>query len=234
MMLCLCWDWKGVLYYKLVLENQMIDFNKYSSQLNQLKTTIDENHAELLKDIPFIGDEVKTVITGQRAFYSPAIFAKYYTFRVQLSTVFTKFSWRKKQNIFRKNKKQFFAKKDKILGKRDYKVVWKMAEDFILPITLICQYIMTMWYLQDNNYINIMINKGKCLQLITGAKVWKSQENARRKRNWKKKTTRLNAKHEVATTSLNEYFQCQNIFQLRTNLEQLSWQWSGFEYCNHL
>ena len=31
-MLCICWDWKGVLYYELLLENQTINSNKYCSQ----------------------------------------------------------------------------------------------------------------------------------------------------------------------------------------------------------
>ena len=31
-MLCIWWDWKGVLYYEILLENQMINSNKYCSQ----------------------------------------------------------------------------------------------------------------------------------------------------------------------------------------------------------
>ena len=42
-MLCVWWDWKGVLYYGLLPENQMINSNKYYSQLNQLKATLNEN-----------------------------------------------------------------------------------------------------------------------------------------------------------------------------------------------
>ena len=36
-MLCMWWEWKGVLYYELLLENQTIHSNKYGSQLDQLK-----------------------------------------------------------------------------------------------------------------------------------------------------------------------------------------------------
>ena len=47
-MLCIWWDWKGVLYYELLLENQMINSNKYCSQLDQLKAAHDEKHPELV------------------------------------------------------------------------------------------------------------------------------------------------------------------------------------------
>ena len=33
-MFCIWWDWKRVLYYELLLENQMINSNKYCSQLD--------------------------------------------------------------------------------------------------------------------------------------------------------------------------------------------------------
>ena len=33
-MLCIWWDWKGVLYYELLPENQMINYNKYYFQLD--------------------------------------------------------------------------------------------------------------------------------------------------------------------------------------------------------
>ena len=47
-MLCIGWDWKGVLYYELLLENQTIHSNKYCSQLDQLKATLDEKRPELV------------------------------------------------------------------------------------------------------------------------------------------------------------------------------------------
>ena len=47
-MLCIWWDWKGVLYYELLLENQMINPNKYCSQLDQLKAALDEKYLELV------------------------------------------------------------------------------------------------------------------------------------------------------------------------------------------
>ena len=48
-MLCIWWDWKGVLYCELLPENQMINSNKYCSQLDQLKAALDEKHPELAK-----------------------------------------------------------------------------------------------------------------------------------------------------------------------------------------
>ena len=47
-MLCIWWDWKGVLYYKLLPENKMINFNKYCSQLDQLKAALHEKRPELV------------------------------------------------------------------------------------------------------------------------------------------------------------------------------------------
>ena len=39
---CMWWDWKGVLYYEILLENQTINSNKYSTQLDQLKRAPDK------------------------------------------------------------------------------------------------------------------------------------------------------------------------------------------------
>ena len=47
-MLCIRWDWKGVLYYELLPENQAINSNKYCSQLDQLKAALLEERLELV------------------------------------------------------------------------------------------------------------------------------------------------------------------------------------------
>ena len=47
-MLCIWWYWKGVLYYKLLLENQRINSNKYCSQLDQLKAALNKKCPELV------------------------------------------------------------------------------------------------------------------------------------------------------------------------------------------
>ena len=48
-MLCIWWDWKGVLYCELLLENQTINSNQYCSQLDQLKAALNKKHPELVK-----------------------------------------------------------------------------------------------------------------------------------------------------------------------------------------
>ena len=55
------WDWKGVVYYELLLENQMINFDKYCPQLDQLKAALDEKHPELVnrKHIIFHQDNAR-------------------------------------------------------------------------------------------------------------------------------------------------------------------------------
>ena len=60
-MLCICWDWKGVLYYELLLENQMLNSNRYCSQPDQLKVVLDKKFPELVnrKRIIFHQDNAK-------------------------------------------------------------------------------------------------------------------------------------------------------------------------------
>ena len=60
-MLYTWWDWKGVLYYELLLENQTINSSKYCSQLDQLKAALDEKCPELVnrKHIIFHQDNAR-------------------------------------------------------------------------------------------------------------------------------------------------------------------------------
>ena len=46
--LCIGWDWKDVLSYELLLESQMINSNKYCSQLDQMRAALNEKHPELV------------------------------------------------------------------------------------------------------------------------------------------------------------------------------------------
>ena len=46
-LLYIWWSWRD-LYYELLLKNQMINSNKYCSQLGQLKTALDEKHPVLV------------------------------------------------------------------------------------------------------------------------------------------------------------------------------------------
>ena len=41
LMLCILWEWKGVLYYELLPENQTVNSSEYFSQLYQLKAALD-------------------------------------------------------------------------------------------------------------------------------------------------------------------------------------------------
>ena len=61
MILSIWWDWKGVLYYELLLENQTINSNKYRSQLDQMKVALDEKRPELVnrKHIIFHQDNTR-------------------------------------------------------------------------------------------------------------------------------------------------------------------------------
>jgi len=46
-MLCIWWDWKGIVYYEFLPHNQTINSDKYCSQLDRLKAAIDEKRPEL-------------------------------------------------------------------------------------------------------------------------------------------------------------------------------------------
>jgi histone-lysine N-methyltransferase SETMAR len=47
-MLCIWWDWKGILYYDLLPRNQTINSHVYCSQLDRLKAAIDHKRPELV------------------------------------------------------------------------------------------------------------------------------------------------------------------------------------------
>ena len=75
--MCIRWDWKGVLYYELLLENQTINSNKYCSQLDQLKTALHQKHPESVnrKRMIFHQDNARprvSLMTGQKNCYSLA------------------------------------------------------------------------------------------------------------------------------------------------------------------
>ena len=71
--MCIWRDWKGVLYYELLLESQMINSNKYCSQLDQLKVALDEKHLELVNRKHIIFHKAKarphvSLMTRQKLF----------------------------------------------------------------------------------------------------------------------------------------------------------------------
>ena len=47
-MLCMWWEWKGVICYEIFPENQTINSNKYCSQFDQLKAALDRKCPELV------------------------------------------------------------------------------------------------------------------------------------------------------------------------------------------
>ena len=109
-MLCIWWDWEGVLYYELLPEDQMINSNKYCSQLDQLKAALDERHLELVNRkciifhqdnarLRFFDDQAKTVTAWLGSSESSAIFTRHCTFRFPFISVSTKFSWWKNISI---------------------------------------------------------------------------------------------------------------------------------------
>ena len=46
-MLCIWWDWKGVVYYELLPQGETINSEVYCRQLDNLKTAIEEKHSGL-------------------------------------------------------------------------------------------------------------------------------------------------------------------------------------------
>ena len=46
--MCLRWDWKWALYYKLLPENQMFNSNKYNSQLDSLKAALNKKCSKVV------------------------------------------------------------------------------------------------------------------------------------------------------------------------------------------
>lgn len=60
-MLCVWWDWRGILYYELLPNNQSINSDKYCSQLDELNTAIQEKRPQLAnrKGIVFHQDNAR-------------------------------------------------------------------------------------------------------------------------------------------------------------------------------
>ena len=102
--LCIGWNWKGVLYYGLLPENQMINSSKYCCQLDQLKAALDEKRPELVKRRCIIfhqdaarphvsfDDQAKPVTAWLGSSNSSAIFTRHCTFGFPFISVFTRFS----------------------------------------------------------------------------------------------------------------------------------------------
>ena len=61
--LCVWWDWKGILYYELLSNNETINSEKYCSQLDELKTAIEQKRSEITnrKGVVFHQDNASCV-----------------------------------------------------------------------------------------------------------------------------------------------------------------------------
>ena len=86
-MLCMWWDWKGVLYYELLLENWMINSNKYCSQLDQLKTVWNQSTENASSSIRIMQDHIflwwphKNCSAWLGSSDSSTVFTRHCTFR---------------------------------------------------------------------------------------------------------------------------------------------------------
>ena len=126
-MLYIWWDWKGVLYYELLPENETIN-SKYCSQLDQLKAALDEKRPESVnrKRILFQQDNAKphvSLMTRQKLLqlawevlihllYSPDIApSDFHLFRSLQSSLNGK-NFNSLKGC-KRHLEQFFAQKDK-------------------------------------------------------------------------------------------------------------------------
>ena len=134
------WDWKGVPYYKLLLESWMINFNKYCSQLDQLEAVLEEKCPESVnrKRITlhqdnarlhacFFDDQAKTVTLGWEVqihlLYSPTTAPS----NIHLFWSLQNSQWKKFQFPQRLEKapETVLCSKEKVLEWWNYEVAWK-------------------------------------------------------------------------------------------------------------
>lgn len=105
---CIWWDWKGILYYELLPNNQSINSNMCCLQLDELNMATQEKCPEVAnrKGIVFHQDNTRSyvsLITRQKLLDGlldknwlgcatpPAIFSRYCTFRLLLIQTFAKY-----------------------------------------------------------------------------------------------------------------------------------------------
>ena len=122
------WDWKVVLYYELLPENQTINSNKYCSQLDQMKAALDEKRLELVnkKCIIFHQDNARphvSLMTRQKllqlAWKFWFIHGMHQTLHLCISISFSLYKILLKRKNFnsledcKRHLEQFFTQKDK-------------------------------------------------------------------------------------------------------------------------
>lgn len=141
--LCIWWDWKGVPCYKLLLESWMINFNKYCSQLDQLKAVLDEKCPESVnrKHIILHQDNARLhacfLMTRQKLLNLAGKFwficCIHQPLHLQISIYFGLYKILNGKNFsslkdWRKHLKQFFAQKKKFWNDGIMNLPEKMAE----------------------------------------------------------------------------------------------------------
>jgi len=88
----LWWDWKGILYYEFLSNNETINSKKYCSQLDELKTAIEQKRPEIAnrKGVVFHQDNARHVflITRQKLLELGWNVPIYQTSRPLISTYF--------------------------------------------------------------------------------------------------------------------------------------------------
>ncbi|GFW47031.1 mariner Mos1 transposase [Trichonephila clavipes] len=70
-LLCIWWDWKGIIYYELLLHGQTLNSGIYCQRLDRLKLVIAQKRPELAKrrDAVFHQDNARphtSVVTRQK------------------------------------------------------------------------------------------------------------------------------------------------------------------------
>ncbi|GFV27409.1 histone-lysine N-methyltransferase SETMAR [Trichonephila clavipes] len=65
-LLCIWWDWKGIVYYELLLYGQILNSDLYSQQLDHFKLAIDQKRLELANKtgVVFHQDNVRPQISA--------------------------------------------------------------------------------------------------------------------------------------------------------------------------
>ena len=157
MMLCLWQDWKGVLYYELLLENQTINSNKHCSQLDQLKAARDEKCPELVnrKCIIFQQDNARShvsLVTKQKLFQLGWEVLIHLPYSSDIEPSYLHLSWSlqnslnwKTFNSFedcKRHLEQFFAQKDKLFWEDG---IMKLPEKYQKAVKQNGQYIIQWW-----------------------------------------------------------------------------------------
>jgi len=62
-LLCIWWDWKGIIYYDLLSSRQAINSKQYCEQLEDLKKAVLKKHIELRRKMVFHKDKVRLHVT---------------------------------------------------------------------------------------------------------------------------------------------------------------------------